>query len=302
MSLVGCPACRSASFSVHVETPKDREYFVNRAAPAAIVRCSDCRSLYQMPWPTATETDSFYTSDYQNYITTKAPLVSSLFKWNQRRAARTFIQKNGVKASVLDFGCNQGFFLRSLYEAGARSLVGFDVVSPSDPEALSRFRFTSSLESLRDSGERFDVIRMNHVIEHLADLDAVMKLLASLLTAAGRIIGQTPNAGHYTSYLMKAYWGPLHYPYHCLIFSSEGMSEAAKRWGLCLRSTATTIQPTGWAMTVENFLKPLTHPKLKGRSPFYAFYLLASLPFVGLDSVTRLSGTAIMDFELARSV
>jgi hypothetical protein len=216
-------------------------------------------------------------------------------------AARTFIRKNGLHASVLDFGCNQGLFLRSLYEAGARSLVGFDVVKPSDPAALSYFRFSSSLESLRDSGERFDVIRMNHVIEHLADLDAVMKLLASLLTAAGRIIGQTPNAAHYTSYLMKTYWGPLHYPYHCLLFSSEGLREAAKRWGLRLCSTATTIQPTGWAMTIENLVKPVTHPKQKGRSPFYALYLFASLPFVCFDSVTRFSGTAIMDFELIRN-
>jgi hypothetical protein len=154
------------------------------------------------------------------------------------------------------------------------------------------------LAALRDSGMRFDVIRMRHVIEHLTDLDATMRALAGLLRPGGRIFGQTPNGGHYTARLMGTYWGPLHYPYHTVLFSPRGLALAAPRWALRLDGTAGAILPTGWAMSWENLAKQALRSRDCGRSPAYAALMAAGMPFALLDKLLSPAATANFDFTL----
>jgi 2-polyprenyl-3-methyl-5-hydroxy-6-metoxy-1,4-benzoquinol methylase len=294
---VRCAACGADESSVHVAKPVDREYFVVRKAKAHIDRCKRCQSLTQVPWPSIEETNTFYHENYQNYTKAASPVLGALFEYMHVRAATAFAAEFGKDSVVLDFGCNQGMFLRHLYNVGYRNLVGFDVVSPKDAHD-GVFIFSDSLENLKRSGRKFDVIRLNHVIEHLSALDETMKTLASLLSDRGCIIGQTPNGAHYTSFLSRSFWGPLHYPYHVVLFSQAGLSLACRRWGLESNGFAPTIQPTGWSMTFENLLKRFFWPKRQGRSPIYSFLLLASLPFVAADRIlAALFSTPIVNFK-----
>jgi len=88
----------------------------------------------------------------------------------------------------------------------------------------------NDLAQLVESGRRFDVIRLHNSIEHLVDIDATMERLRSLLTPSGCVFGETANGAHASSKAFGAYWGYLHYPYHTVIFSPQGLAIAARRW------------------------------------------------------------------------
>jgi hypothetical protein len=118
------------------------------------------------------------------------------------------------------------------------------------------------------------------------------------LTPNGRIIGQTPNAAHYTARLMRSYWGPLHYPYHTALFTPQGLAAAAPRWRLQLASTAGTLLPTGWAMSIDNRLKEATGSRTRGRTAAYTLLMALSMPMALVDLLLSRSATANFDFVL----
>jgi hypothetical protein len=125
-----------------------------------------------------------------------------------------------------------------------------------------------------------------------------MHTLAGLLRPGGRIVGQTPNGAHYTARLMGGYWGPLHYPYHTLLFSPRGLALAARRWALRLEATSGALLPTGWAMSWENLAKQALRSRGRGRSPAYAVLMACGLPFALLDKLLSPRATANFDFTL----
>ena len=295
-----CPACLSHSSKVFVKKPMDREYFSRRDTDASFMRCINCESLFQDPWPAAGELQEFYGPDYQNYTTTAVPLLAHVDAVYQRQQGAAFTKRFGRDPAVLDFGCGQGGFLRVLAEAGCTQLAGFDFVLYEELVDTSGTKFFDDIEQIRESGMRFDVIRMRHVIEHLTDVDATMIALGGLLKEGGCIVGQTPNAAHYTSRLMGQYWGPLHYPYHTVLFSPSGLSVAAPRWGLRLTATTGPILPTGWALSMENMMKSAFKLKSRGRTAAYTVLMALTMPMALLDSWVTPKATANFDFVLQR--
>lgn len=298
---MSCPACTSERAAVFVAEPRDLEYFTVRATPASILRCTDCQSLYQDPWPSAGEAQAFYGPDYQNYTSTAVPLLSHVDALYQKRQGEAFLRRHGRDAAVLDFGCGQAGFLRSMASLGAGQLAGFDFVLYPELRATAHLTFYDDLDAIARTGQRFDVIRMRHVIEHLTDLDHTMRALRALLKPGGRIIGETPNAAHYTSRLMGRYWGCLHFPYHTLLFSTRGLERAAARWGLRVSHTAGSLLPTAWAQGMENVLKTWTGSRRRGRTAIYTLLMAASMPLAIVDRMLQPQATANFDFVLEES-
>ena len=212
------------------------------------------------------------------------------------------MKKFGTRAKVLDFGCGQGAFLKSLKNEGAQQLTGFDFVVYPELNSLAGVDIVDDLDLLVAKGEKFDVIRMNHVIEHLHNVDKIMQQLSRLLTPRGIIIGQTPNPRHYTAKLFNTFWGPLHYPYHTTLFSTVGMGIAANRWNLKLQTTTSCLLTSGWALSWENLIKVMMRSKTEGRISIYTALIFLSLPLAALDKLISRRASANYDFKLKLTV
>lgn len=297
MSEMPCPACGSARSSVFSNAPEDIEYFIVRARPAVVRRCSDCRSLFQDPWPSEDETSTFYGPHYNFYAESKVPFLSRLHYAQNRLEAERLIERYGPNARYLDFGCGHCSLLNALRAAGAKNVAGYDF-SPDRPAplALGIPYFGTEVE-LAAAGQTFDVIRLNHVIEHLTDYARTLTLLRTLLAKGGSLIGQTPNGGHYTSSLLGRRWGNLHYPYHTLILSHTGMRALAERTGFSVDSIEKTMMPTGVAMGVENVIKAATGWKVMGRTPIYTLLIAAGTPIAIHDRLAPWAQTNIINFR-----
>ncbi|MCL5276214.1 MAG: class I SAM-dependent methyltransferase [Deltaproteobacteria bacterium] len=90
-----------------------------------------------------------------------------------------------IGKSLLDFGCGVGGFLRAAKEMGFQG-CGIEY----DPKVREEAGKNAgvpvySLEELKASGQRFDIIHLGDVLEHIAGLKAVMDELRALLAKDG---------------------------------------------------------------------------------------------------------------------
>ena len=100
-------------------------------------------------------------------------------------------------ARILDVGCATGRLLANLRERGFPNVVGLDP-SPACAVAAKRLYgiavFTKTLAELGATTERFDVVSLVGVLEHLRDLDESFVHLRSILNPGGLLYVEVPDA------------------------------------------------------------------------------------------------------------
>ena len=96
----------------------------------------------------------------------------------------------------------------------------------------------SSLEHyLLNNNEKFDVIVLSHVFEHLLDCDKILKQLAERISEDGKIILLVPNSHSVSKIVFGRYWGWWQVPVHINHFSKNPLSVLAGRLGLKISFT-----------------------------------------------------------------
>lgn len=106
----------------------------------------------------------------------------------------------GKENRILDIGCNYGSLIYNLYEAGYQDVTGVDVDAAAVEEGKAKYVDIADrllpydgLE-LPFEDERFDVVVMFDVIEHIPAIDDFLREQACrVLRPGGLFIFQTPN-------------------------------------------------------------------------------------------------------------
>lgn len=126
-----------------------------------------------------------------------------------------FAGKDLASVSVLDFGCGNGNFLRKLKALGISRVYGYDF----DSKAMDVAKSTGCevLASL-EADIKFDVIFLNHVIEHVPDPLKEVEKLKLLLHDGGIIYASTPNIDSLTCKAFKDCWRGWETPRHVNVF------------------------------------------------------------------------------------
>ena len=77
----------------------------------------------------------------------------------------------------------------------------------------------------------FDSIRLYHVIEHIPDSQACLRLIYKKLKPGGEIILGTPNTDSVVSKMFGKFWYNLDIPRHLFLFSPNTLSTIVKTEG-----------------------------------------------------------------------
>jgi SAM-dependent methyltransferase len=186
------------------------------------------------PIPTDAELSTFYSTDYRVvYKGASIPRKQQAFR-NFRRAAAHIDEFADVIApaqSVLDVGAGSGEFL-FLVRAIGKSGVGLE-----PNEGYSRFCReeygldvqTSAIESSLFNQASFDLIRLNHVLEHLNDPIKYLSMISNWLKPGGVLYVEVPNIESYC--MTKSKGGLFHYG-HIFNYSPSTLRAVAALAGL----------------------------------------------------------------------
>lgn len=168
--------------------------------------------------------------DYSNYHRDKEyleneTLFKNIFKKRQNIISR-FINNPRI---ILDIGCSNGIFL-DLYKNcetwGVEPSSNYKVAELKMHKILN-----TTFEKARLPENYFDLIIMNHTLEHVKDGEIVLAKIFRLLKKGGILFIDVPNAGGLSSKLFGHKW-PYRLPNeHTYQFTKESLSKLVNDTG-----------------------------------------------------------------------
>lgn len=143
---------------------------------------------------------------------------------------------------LLEIGSGEGFFLRAAIDAGFE-VQGLEFsdhgIRTQHPDLLDRVRFGDAfagLEALIASETRVDVCVMEHVLEHVADPEALLARLPHLLKPGGVLAITVPNdfspvqdEARALGLINRDFW--LAPPQHLNYFNTDNLPRFLERMG-----------------------------------------------------------------------
>jgi len=135
--------------------------------------------------------------------------------------------------SVLEIGSGMGYFTYALAAEGFQ-VTGIDIAEEAIAAAKAMFGnlfVCSDLEThAMQTQHRYDVIVMNQLIEHVTDINGLVRSALQLLAPRGVLLITTPNKGIYQG----AVWGTELPPVHLWWLTEGTFAKLALRYGLQL--------------------------------------------------------------------
>lgn len=133
---------------------------------------------------------------------------------------------------LLDLGCGDGRFLAIARDCGW-AVTGLDPDPKSAASAAVRGLEVQigSVECFDEESGIFDVITLNHVIEHLHDPLSVLRSCYRLLRPEGMIWIETPNMASPTHSFFGKDWRGLEAPRHLVLFNRSSLARALEEVG-----------------------------------------------------------------------
>ena len=161
--------------------------------------CLKCGLVYQSPRMTASESSAFYTQEYRLLYEGSAEPTSRNLTDQRGRAeslrmfSRPFITAVGQH---LDIGCSVGVLLKDFHEVYHCRLVGIEPNevhrAHAQEDGLAVYADLNELE--KEEKDRFDLISIVHVLEHLPDpVSYLTRVRENLLAQNGWLLLEVPN-------------------------------------------------------------------------------------------------------------
>ncbi|MFN3841237.1 MAG: class I SAM-dependent methyltransferase [Cyclobacteriaceae bacterium] len=229
-----CPVCGS-SISTTYLTPADhalsKEVFTLR-------KCTTCSLVVTSPRPSEDELPRYYR--FNDYISHSGKTTSGFLTilYNIARSftlkwKRAIIKREFTTGRILDVGCGTGEFLNIMRQSGWE-------IEGIEPTAVARKKAEGLLNqsvyhSIKDlPTNRFDVITLWHVLEHVYDLNNTLEQLKKRLNPGGLLLIAVPNHQAFDAQKYEADWAGYDVPRHLWHFNTTSMTALLKRNNLTL--------------------------------------------------------------------
>jgi len=296
-----CLICGSGDSTV-VARGKDYEYRTSEH-DFTFVACSSCGHVYLNPRPAEHSLHLAYPDNYYTiagrHTSRQSKFIARLKSFVIKRRLRFFQEILNGRSRVLEVGCGDGALLVDLKTRNPQlELVGLDLALSKETIKMCKdrgiFLMETTVEQAELGHDRFDLIIMNQVIEHVPDPAIVMRNLAKALTPGGYISIETPNRdGYDRAIFRRSYWGGYYFPRHLHLFDQAGLKSCVETSGLNVVHQAHLLAPIIWIFSVHALL---FHGLNEGRTKnvlseiFSDRNLFCLAVFTLVDLLARLAG------------
>ena len=241
-----CPVCSAPQADLLYSHARD--YITKDVFQVA--HCTQCTVAWTHPIPA--DLDPYYPRSYRRYNS----VIIAILKFLYRRRAWRWSKLFPKAGSALELGCGDGFMLNALrsYEW---SVCGTERTEEMAAFARQHFGLTVFVEGGQalPTEQRYDLVVMFQVLEHLSEPLSQLKRACSLLSPNGRLIIGVPNFASWQASYGKEGWFHLDVPRHLLHYSPASLRAAAESSGLRVESinfTSFEHDPYGWVQSILN--------------------------------------------------
>lgn len=249
-----CPVCADFKVAVIRNIYDDR---YGQPDMFALVRCKTCGHLMTSPRLAESDLGLLYSTYYPRKHVNVEDLklearrsVAFMARWRRWWSGTDNQGQYAVQRGelMLDIGCGSGLSLLEAKALGAR-VRGVEA-DPNVRRIAEELGLHVHIGSLLDepfANERFDVVVLNQVIEHIPNPSLTLVRLRTRLEPTGRIVLVFPNVQSFWCRLAGARWINWHAPYHLHHFSRDSFTRMALSCGYRVHSVR-TITPNLWTI------------------------------------------------------
>jgi len=151
---------------------------------------------------------------------------------DNRRRIKDF-KKDIINKNILDFGCGTGDFLKYAKKyAKSISAIEIDKGLNQRLSAIEGLSLFSSLKEI-DKKQKFDVIFLFHVLEHVENPASLLENLGEHLSESGKIIVEVPNVDDalLTLYDCEDYKAFYYWKCHLFYYSADTLQKVFLKAG-----------------------------------------------------------------------
>lgn len=224
--LVDCAIC-GCDDTVLLLQSKDYRYGLSNHV-FKLVQCKKCGLIYLNPRPNENQLADFYPDD--GYYRQETWLR---FYLNFIRSLKIRdLENSHSKGLILDVGCGDASFLQALQSRGWQ-VHGTDVSKKAYNLAKQKIKniYLGNIEDCSFEEKKFDVVTLNHVLEHLADPAKDLKIINRILKDDGLLWLSLPNINSKQFDLLEDAWHHLELPRHIYQYSPKSIDKILQRNG-----------------------------------------------------------------------
>ncbi|MDM1073385.1 class I SAM-dependent methyltransferase [Empedobacter brevis] len=215
--------------------------------------------LYTLPQPIENLGKYYESKNYISHTDGKKSIFERFYQMAKQINLNNkleLIDQIAKGKKVLDYGCGVGDFLEHLQKNGY-DVLGMEPNDSAKKIAQSKIgteKVTST--ELEQNDQKFDIITLWHVLEHIPNLNEIIIQLKNHLTEDGRLIIAVPNHKSYDAAYYGKYWAAYDVPRHLWHFSATSMNKLFNNFGMKIESTH--------PMKLDSFYVSLLSEKYKG--------------------------------------
>lgn len=228
-----CPIC-SSSQKIHLQNIYGYEY----------VECGNCEVLFVENPPDPSELSRAYNSEYYTIANKKLLSGDNIIDYRVENIAKPKVKFvlekiTTTKKSWLDIGCGVGEIL-SVARSEGFNVLGVETNTEQVKFANKRFGLPVnneyiSKDTLSNYSEKYGVISIFNVLEHLVDPSKIIGLISNLQDVGDNIVIEVPHYPSITCFSQICYPDKInrtmHPPLHLFVFSVKSLVMLLKNHG-----------------------------------------------------------------------
>jgi len=254
-------ACRGCGSTIRGEVLSVREMMLGTRDTFRYGRCQTCGALNLIDAPA--DLGPYYPQDYYSFgetppmaswpgarlakrarteVLLRLPprVIEPLAKRAPERAVPIFARWLAglgltTRSPICDIGAGSGSLLAMMAGAGFSCLYGIDAYLP-EPR-IDAGGATVERRDIHELDGGWDLIILNHVLEHLDGPRPALRHLARLLNDCGHILVRVPMPDSWAAREFREHWAQIDAPRHLMVPTVKTMSLLADQAGLAVTRT-----------------------------------------------------------------
>lgn len=212
MRQIACPVCK-------LEPTTTQEEF-------SVINCQNCKTFWTFI-PNELDVDALYEDEVYAIVDNRESIFEKvIFREAKGVLNRADALLDNSHKKVLDFGSGKGQFLAEAKKNGW-SGIGIETAKDRAKFAEDKYRVEVIQEFYSEGpikGGEFDLISLNHVLEHLPEpVSLVCELLESNLAKGGLLYIEVPRADSWQAKIAGKNWIHWDIPKHLTHWTESGL-------------------------------------------------------------------------------